>query len=94
MKFKERLLQGTLVKRYKRFFVDIKYQNETITAHCPNSGRMTGCISEGWQALISRATNPNRKLKYTIELKSVYAISPLTLGSKLQKKKIMMYLKN
>ena len=32
MKFKERLLHGTLIKRYKRFFVDIKYQNKTIIA--------------------------------------------------------------
>ncbi len=29
MKFKERLLQGTLIKRYKRFFVDINYNKKT-----------------------------------------------------------------
>ena len=44
MKFKERLLQGALIKRYKRFFVDIKYQNKVITAHCPNSGSMMGLL--------------------------------------------------
>ena len=37
MKFKEKLLQGKLIKRYKRFFVDIKHQNKIIAAHCPNS---------------------------------------------------------
>ena len=47
MKFKEKLLQGTLIKRYKRFFVDIKYQKETITAHCPNTGSMMGLLNKG-----------------------------------------------
>ena len=42
MKFKERLLQGTLIKRYKRFFVDINYKNKVITGHCPNTGSMMG----------------------------------------------------
>ena len=46
MKFKERLLQGALIKRYKRFFIDIKYKNKIITAHCPNSGSMMGCLIE------------------------------------------------
>ena len=50
MQFKERLLQGTLIKRYKRFFVDVKYQNKTITAHCPNSGSMMG--RGPWSSLI------------------------------------------
>ncbi len=40
MKFKERLLQGTLIKRYKRFFIDIRYKNKILIAHCPNSGSM------------------------------------------------------
>jgi sugar fermentation stimulation protein A len=63
------LIPATVIRRYKRFLVDLTLQNgEVITAHCPNSGRMTGCIEEGWQALISRATNPKRKLKYTIEM--------------------------
>ena len=46
MKFKDKLLQGTLVKRYKRFFIDIKYQNKIITAHCPNSGSMMGLLKK------------------------------------------------
>ena len=68
MKFKERLLQGTLVKRYKRFFADIKYKNKIITAHCPNSGSMMGLLHKSNKVWFSVSDNPNRKLKYTLEM--------------------------
>ena len=71
MKFKEKLLQGTLIKRYKRFFVDINYQNKTITAHCPNSGSMMGLLNKGNSVWFSEASNPERKLKYTLEIVNV-----------------------
>ena len=68
MKFKERLLLGHLVKRYKRFFVDIKYKNKIITAHCPNSGSMMGLLNKGNKVWFSESNNHNRKLKYTLEI--------------------------
>tara|TARA_Y100000590_G_scaffold430163_1_gene543513 strand:+ start:304 stop:999 length:696 start_codon:yes stop_codon:yes gene_type:complete len=68
MKFKEKLLQGTLVKRYKRFFVDIKYKNEIITAHCPNSGSMLGLLKKDNPVYFSKSDNIKRKLKYTLEI--------------------------
>ena len=68
MKFKERLLQGSLVKRYKRFFADIKYKNKIITAHCPNSGSMMGLLDKNNKVWFSVSNNPNRKLKYTLEI--------------------------
>ena len=71
MKFKNKLLQGTLVKRYKRFFVDIEYQNKTITAHCPNSGSMMGLLGVGNKVWFTETDNPKRKLKYTLQIISV-----------------------
>ena len=68
MKFKERLLQGALVKRYKRFFVDIKYKNKIIIGHCPNSGSMMELLNIGNKVWFSVSDNPNRKLKYTLEI--------------------------
>ena len=68
MKFKVRLLQGLLIRRYKRFFVDIKYQNKTITAHCPNSGSMKGLLDVNNKVWFSKSDNPKRKLKSTIQI--------------------------
>ena len=65
MKFNKKLLQGTLIKRYKRFFVDIKYQNKTIIAHCPNSGSMMGLLNLGNTVWFSKSDDPKIKLKYT-----------------------------
>ena len=68
MKFNKKLLQGTLIKRYKRFFADIKYKNKIITAHCPNSGSMMGLLDKGNKVWFSISNNPKRKLKYTLEI--------------------------
>ena len=68
MKFKEKLLQGILIKRYKRFFVDINYNKKIITAHCPNTGSMMGLLHKGNKVWFSLSNNPKRKLKYTLEL--------------------------
>jgi len=68
MKFKERLLQGYLVKRYKRFFADIKFKNKIITGHCPNPGSMMGLLNIGNKIWFSKSDKPNRKLKYTLEM--------------------------
>ena len=68
MKFEKKLLQGTLIKRYKRFFVDIKHQNRTIIAHCPNSGSMLGLLKAGNKVFFSESANPKRKLKYTLQI--------------------------
>ena len=71
MKLKEKLLQGILIKRYKRFFVDIKYENKTITAHCPNSGSMMGLLKLGNSVWFTQSNDPKRKLKYTLQMISI-----------------------
>ena len=68
MKFKDRLLQGTFIKRYKRFFVDINFRNKIITAHCPNTGSMMGLLNEGNKTWFSESNNPKRKLKYSLQI--------------------------
>lgn len=63
------LVQGTLVKRYKRFLADVELNSgELVVAHCPNTGAMTGCGEPGWRVWLSPSNNPKRKLAYTWEL--------------------------
>lgn len=68
MKISPKLLHVKFIKRYKRFFADVLLDKKTVTAHCPNSGSMLGLLNEGTHAWISRSDNPNRKLKYTLEI--------------------------
>ena len=68
MDFKNKLISGLLIKRYKRFFVDVKINNQIITAHCPNTGSMYGLLKRGNKVWVSKSNNPNRKLKYTLEI--------------------------
>lgn len=63
------LIPGVLERRYKRFLADVTLgTGETVTAHCPNSGRMTGCSLPGRPVYISRQNSPKRKLRYTWEI--------------------------
>ncbi len=69
MKLPAPLLEGVLVRRYKRFFADIELPDGSlVTAHTPNTGSMKQCAVPGYRVLISVADNPKRKLPYTLEL--------------------------
>ena len=68
MKFTNNLIKGKLIKRYKRFFVDIEVNNKIITAHCPNTGSMLGLLNKNNFVWISPQNDPKRKLKYTLEI--------------------------
>jgi len=68
MRFEPPLSQGIFHKRYKRFFTDIKYKGELLTAHCPNTGSMMGLKNEGAACLFSTTDDPKRKLKHTLQM--------------------------
>ncbi len=68
MNFENKLISGLLIKRYKRFFVDIRINNKVVTAHCPNTGSMQGLLKKGNKVWLSKSNNPKRKLKYTLEI--------------------------
>ena len=62
------LIEGILIKRYKRFLADIKLESgEVITAHCANTGPMRGLLNEGAKVRISVSSSPKRKLPFTWE---------------------------
>ena len=71
MKFTSTLIKGKLIKRYKRFFADIKVNNQTIIAHCPNTGSMMGLLDKDNEVWVTKNNDPNRKLKYTLEIVKV-----------------------
>ena len=71
MKFTSTLIKGKLIKRYKRFFVDIKVNNSILTAHCPNTGSMMGLLDQENDVWVTKNDNPNRKLKFTLEMVKV-----------------------
>ena len=68
MKFTNALIKGKFVRRYKRFFTDVKVNKSTITAHCPNTGSMMGLLNENNDAWVSKNNDPKRKLKFTLEI--------------------------
>ena len=68
MEFTKPLLKGKLIKRYKRFFTDVKLDKGIVTAHCPNTGSMKGVLDEGNNVYILPNNDPKRKLKYGLEI--------------------------
>ena len=69
MKFSTKLIGGKLVRRYRRFLVDVQLDSGPIvTAHCPNSGTMVGCSEPGNTVLLSESKDPHRRNAYTWEI--------------------------
>lgn len=62
------LLEGRLLRRYKRFLADVELAGgEVVTAHCPNTGSLSGCLEEGARAVLRDSNDPKRKLRYTFQ---------------------------
>lgn len=69
MNFKQPLVHGTLIKRYKRFLADVRLDNGTVvTAHCTNSGSMKSCIENGAEVYLTPVNDPKRSTKFTWEM--------------------------
>jgi len=68
MEFTKSLIKGKLIKRYKRFFADVKLDKEVVIAHCPNTGSMKGLLNEGNEVYLLKNDDPKRKLKYSLEI--------------------------
>jgi len=68
MDFENELIPGVLIKRYKRFFTDIKLKNQIVTAHCPNPGSMLRLLNKGNRVWVTKSKNEKRKLKYTLQI--------------------------
>ena len=55
----EDLHEGVLLKRYKRFLADVELGNgEVVTAHCANTGPMTGVLHVGGRVRLRYAPSP------------------------------------
>lgn len=75
------LQAGILLRRYKRFFADIQLNTgEEITAHCPNTGPMTGISTPNSPVQVSYHPDPKRKLAYTWEMIQVNDNGPAWVG--------------
>ena len=68
MEFTKSLIKGKLIKRYKRFFIDVQIDRGIVTAHCPNTGSMKGLLDDGNDVYLLPNNNPKRKLKYGLEI--------------------------
>jgi sugar fermentation stimulation protein A len=71
MKFRSRLVEGRLIRRYKRFLADVQLDGGVITAACPNTGSLMGCAEAGNRVWLSESDSATRKYRHTWELVEV-----------------------
>ena len=69
MEFSKPLIKGKLIRRYKRFFIDVKInKKKNVTAHCPNTGSMRGLLNKNNDVYLVSNNDPKKKLKYGLEI--------------------------
>ena len=72
------LIEGILIKRYKRFLADVELENgEVVTAHCANTGPMKGVLWPGGRVRLKYAPSPKRKLDWSWEQAEVQSHNEL-----------------
>lgn len=68
-RYPEPLIPGRLVRRYKRFLAEVELADgQRVTAHCPNSGSMLGCLADHAPVFLSHHPEPQRRTAYTWEM--------------------------
>jgi len=71
MLYTKKLVEGRLIRRYKRFLADIQLASGVITAACPNTGSLMGCCEPGSRVWLSESDSATRKYRHTWELVQV-----------------------
>ena len=71
MLYSRKLVEGRLIRRYKRFLADIQLPDGVITAACPNTGSLLGCCEAGSRVWLSESESSTRKYRHTWELVEV-----------------------
>lgn len=71
MLYSRKLVEGRLIRRYKRFLADIQLADGVITAACPNTGSLMGCCEAGSRVWLSESDSATRKYRHTWELVEV-----------------------
>ena len=65
MRFQTKLVPGRLERRWMRFLSEVTLETgETVRAHCPNPGAMTGLKDAGLRVWLERNDDPSKKLDY------------------------------
>jgi len=68
LRYPEPLLEGILVRRYKRFLADVALPDgQVVATWCPNPGSMKSCIADRAPCRVSFHDHPRRKLQWTLE---------------------------
>lgn len=71
MIFSRPLTEGRLLRRYRRFLADVETGTGIVTAHCPNTGALLGCVAPGSRVWLSRSDAATRKYPHTWEMVEV-----------------------
>jgi sugar fermentation stimulation protein A len=78
--FGAKLVEGRLIRRYKRFLADVQLPGEVITAACPNTGSMLGCAEPGSRVWLSESDKSSRKYRHTWEIVELAGAKPVMVG--------------
>jgi sugar fermentation stimulation protein A len=80
MIFQKKLVEGRLIRRYKRFLADVQLPGAVITAACPNTGSLLGCAEPGSRVWLSENDSASRKYRHTWELVELGGVKPVLVG--------------